>query len=60
MRTIVADPKIKREKRAKNVMRNIKKNENIEKLKEAGLKVTHSRCKILELFQNSPDEHYTC
>ena len=40
-------------------MSNVKKNENIEKLKEAGLKVTHSRCKILELFQNSPDEHYT-
>ncbi len=56
---IVADPKIKREKRAKKSMSNIKKNENIEKLKEAGLKVTHSRCKILELFQNSPDEHYT-
>jgi Fur family ferric uptake transcriptional regulator len=35
------------------------KDDNINKLKEAGLKVTHSRCKILELFQSSPDEHYT-
>jgi Fur family ferric uptake transcriptional regulator len=35
------------------------KEDNINKLKEAGLKVTHSRCKILEIFQSSPDEHYT-
>ena len=35
------------------------KEDNINKLKEAGLKVTHSRCKILEIFQLSPDEHYT-
>lgn len=35
------------------------KDDNINKLKEAGLKVTHSRCKILEIFQSSPDEHYT-
>ena len=34
-------------------------NKNIDKLKQAGLKVTHSRCKILELFQSYPDEHYT-
>ena len=40
-------------------MNDIKKDDNIAKLKEAGLKVTHSRCKILELFQKSPDEHYT-
>ena len=33
--------------------------DNISKLKEAGLKVTHSRCKILEIFQSSPEEHYT-
>tara|TARA_B100001113_G_scaffold12352_1_gene9623 strand:- start:4186 stop:4605 length:420 start_codon:yes stop_codon:yes gene_type:complete len=33
--------------------------DNINKLKEAGLKVTHSRCKILEIFQSSPEEHYT-
>tara|TARA_Y100000768_G_C23981939_1_gene686371 strand:- start:2487 stop:2906 length:420 start_codon:yes stop_codon:yes gene_type:complete len=33
--------------------------DNISKLKEAGLKVTHSRCKILEIFQSSPGEHYT-
>ena len=32
---------------------------NIDKLQQAGLKVTHSRCKILELFQSYPDEHYT-
>ena len=32
---------------------------NIDKLKQAGLKVTHSRCKILEIFQSFPDEHYT-
>ena len=36
-----------------------KQEDNINKLKEAGLKVTHSRCKILEIFQGSPDEHYT-
>ena len=35
------------------------KDDNINKLREAGLKVTHSRCKILEIFQSSPDEHYT-
>ena len=35
------------------------KEDNINKLKEAGLKVKHSRCKILEIFQSSPDEHYT-
>jgi Fur family ferric uptake transcriptional regulator len=35
------------------------KEDNINKLKQAGLKVTHSRCKILEIFQSSPDEHYT-
>mgnify|MGYP001472881114 FL=1 len=35
------------------------KKDNISKLKEAGLKVTHSRCKILEIFQSSPEEHYT-
>ena len=35
------------------------KKDNINKLKEAGLKVTHSRCKILEIFQSSPEEHYT-
>ena len=35
------------------------KEDNINKLKQAGLKVTHSRCKILEMFQSSPDEHYT-
>ena len=35
------------------------KEDNINKLKKAGLKVTHSRCKILEIFQSSPDEHYT-
>ena len=35
------------------------KEDNINKLKEAGLKVTHSRYKILEIFQSSPDEHYT-
>ena len=40
-------------------MSNVKKQDNVNKLKEAGLKVTHSRCKILELFQSSPDEHYT-
>ena len=40
-------------------MNNVKKQDNVNKLKEAGLKVTHSRCKILELFQSSPDEHYT-
>mgnify|MGYP001364053708 FL=1 len=33
--------------------------DNINTLKEAGLKVTHSRCKILEIFQSSPGEHYT-
>ena len=33
--------------------------DNISTLKEAGLKVTHSRCKILEIFQSSPGEHYT-
>ena len=33
--------------------------DNTNTLKDAGLKVTHSRCKILELFQDSPDEHYT-
>lgn len=38
--------------------KNIEK-DNISKLKEAGLKVTHSRCKILDIFQSSPDEHYT-
>ena len=35
------------------------KEDNINKLKKAGLKVTRSRCKILEIFQSSPDEHYT-
>ena len=40
-------------------MSNAKKEDNINKLKEVGLKVTHSRCKILELFQSSPNEHYT-
>ena len=35
------------------------KQKNIDILKDAGLKVTHSRCKILEIFQSSPDEHYT-
>ena len=35
------------------------KENNIDKLKQAGLKVTHSRCKILEIFQSFPDEHYT-
>jgi len=33
--------------------------DNVNTLKEAGLKVTHSRCKILEIFQSSPGEHYT-
>ena len=32
---------------------------NIDVLKEAGLKVTHSRCKILEIFQSLPDKHFT-
>ncbi|MGA0277411.1 MAG: transcriptional repressor [Candidatus Kariarchaeum pelagius] len=40
------------------VAKNIKQ-KNIDILKDAGLKVTHSRCKILEIFQSSPDEHYT-
>tara|TARA_Y100000768_G_C23843233_1_gene617182 strand:- start:95 stop:520 length:426 start_codon:yes stop_codon:yes gene_type:complete len=40
-------------------MTDSKSEENINKLKEAGLKVTHSRCKILEIFQSSPEEHYT-
>ena len=40
-------------------MKNPNTEKNINKLKEAGLKVTHSRCKILEIFQSFPDEHYT-
>ena len=32
---------------------------NVDTLKEAGLKVTHSRCKILEIFQSLPDKHFT-
>lgn len=40
-------------------MKNANNEKNIDKLKQAGLKVTHSRCKILELFQSFPDEHYT-
>ena len=40
-------------------MTDSKSEENINKLKEAGLKVTYSRCKILEIFQSSPEEHYT-
>ncbi len=40
-------------------MKNANNEKNIDKLKQAGLKVTHSRCKILEIFQSFPDEHYT-
>ena len=40
-------------------MKNTDNTKNIDKLKQAGLKVTHSRCKILEVFQSFPDEHYT-
>ena len=40
-------------------MKNPSNEKNIDKLKQAGLKVTHSRCKILEIFQSFPDEHYT-
>ena len=40
-------------------MNNPSNEKNIDKLKQAGLKVTHSRCKILEIFQSFPDEHYT-
>ncbi|MEC9206288.1 MAG: ferric iron uptake transcriptional regulator [Pseudomonadota bacterium] len=32
---------------------------NTEKLKDAGLKVTHPRSKILELFQGSPGNHFS-
>jgi len=32
---------------------------NSEKLKSAGLKVTHPRSKILEIFQSSPDNHFS-
>ena len=33
--------------------------ENDEALKEAGLKVTHPRVRILELFQSDPETHYS-
>ena len=33
--------------------------ENDEALKEAGLKVTHPRVRILELFQSDPKTHYS-
>ena len=33
--------------------------ENDIALKEAGLKVTHPRVRILELFQSDPDTHYS-
>ena len=32
---------------------------NDEALKEAGLKVTHPRVRILELFQSDPETHYS-
>ncbi len=32
---------------------------NSEKLKNAGLKVTHPRSKILDIFQNKPDSHFS-
>ena len=32
---------------------------NSEKLKNAGLKVTHPRSKILDIFQNKPDRHFS-
>ena len=40
-------------------MKNPSNEKNIDKLKQAGLKVTHSRCKILEIFHSFPGEHYT-
>ncbi len=40
-------------------MKSARNTTNVEILKQAGLKVTHSRCKILEIFQVHPDEHYT-
>ena len=33
--------------------------ENDEPLKEAGLKLTHPRVRILELFQSDPETHYS-
>ena len=33
--------------------------ENDEALKESGLKVTHPRVRILELFQSDPETHYS-
>ena len=33
--------------------------ENDEALKEAGLKVTHPRVRILELFQSDPKTHFS-
>ena len=32
---------------------------NSEKLKNAGLKVTHPRSKILDIFQKKPDSHFS-
>ena len=32
---------------------------NSEKLKNAGLKVTHPRSKILDIFQSKPDSHFS-